>query len=259
MVTAQHVAAELPYLRRFARAITGTQRSGDAYVATALETLVADPSIVGQHKSRRVCLYRTLIKLINSISLNGQTEAEDKPHSAELKLQMLTPMARQAFLLIAVEEMSFEDASEVLDVSESRLMELLDEANREMAAQISTTILIIEDEPLIAYDLKQIVTSLGHGVTAVARTEKEAVAAVKRQRPGLVLADIQLADGTSGIDAVTELLKDGGMPVIFVTAYPERLLTGKRPEPTFLIAKPFQPDVLKAVISQALFFNIQAH
>lgn len=258
MFTADTMAAELPYLRRFARAITGNQQSGDAYVATALETIIADPKLINGKGSRRVWLYRTLVKLINSISVNGHTINDGPSLSAEHKLQMLTPMARQAFLLIAVEELSFEEAAVVLDVSADRIMELLDEANREMAAQIATTVLIIEDEPLIAYDLQQIVTSLGHRVTGIARTEGEALTAVARERPGLVLADIQLADGSSGLNAVSRLIKDGGMPVIFVTAYPERLLTGKRPEPTFLLAKPFQPDVLKAVISQALFFDIQA-
>lgn len=259
MVTADTMAAELPYLRRFARAITGNQQSGDAYVASALETVIADPMLIDGRASRRVCLYRTLVKLINSISINRHSGADEPTVSAEHKLQMLTPPARQAFLLIAVEELSFKDAAEVLEVSEDRIIDLLDEANREMAAQIATNVLIIEDEPLIAYDLRRIVTSLGHRVTALARTEKEALAAVAMERPGLVLADIHLADGSSGLDAVGKLLKTGGMPVIFVTAYPERLLTGKRPEPTFLLAKPFQPDVLKAVISQALFFDIKAH
>ncbi|MNL71833.1 two-component response regulator [compost metagenome] len=71
----------------------------------------------------------------------------------------------------------------------------------------------------------------------------------------MVLADIQLADGSSGIDAVNEILQDDTVPVIFITAFPERLLTGERPEPTFLVTKPFNPDMVKALISQALFFE----
>jgi CheY-like chemotaxis protein len=74
----------------------------------------------------------------------------------------------------------------------------------------------------------------------------------------MVLADIQLADGSSGIDAVNDILTTFKLPVIFITAYPERLLTGERPEPTFLITKPFQPEIVKAVISQALFFDAKA-
>ena len=79
--------------------------------------------------------------------------------------------------------------------------------------------------------------------------------AVARHRPGLVLADIQLADGSSGIDAVKDILGRFDVPVIFITAFPERLLTGERPEPTFLITKPFQPETVKAAIGQALFFH----
>lgn len=71
----------------------------------------------------------------------------------------------------------------------------------------------------------------------------------------MVLADIQLADGSSGIDAVNDILAASAIPVIFITAFPEHLLTGERPEPTFLVTKPFDENMVKALISQALFFN----
>ena len=115
-----------------------------------------------------------------------------------------------------------------------------------------------EDEPLIALELERLVQGLGHRVVRIARTEQQAVEAVRLTRPGLVLADIQLADGSSGLDAVNEFLQGFSVPVIFVTAYPERLLTGTKPEPTFLVSKPFHPDALKAVISQALFFDMRS-
>jgi CheY-like chemotaxis protein len=116
-------------------------------------------------------------------------------------------------------------------------------------------VLIIEDEPVIATDIEALVRELGHEVLDVAATRKEAVDAVARATPGLVLADIQLADGSSGIDAVKDILGRYDVPVIFITAFPERLLTGERPEPTFLITKPFQPETVKAAIGQALFFH----
>ena len=93
----------------------------------------------------------------------------------------------------------------------------------------------------------------------MARTHAEAIKLAGSNRPGLILADIQLADGSSGLDAVNELLRSFEVPVIFITAYPERFLTGDRPEPAFLIAKPFQPSTVSAVISQALFFDRKAH
>jgi CheY-like chemotaxis protein len=103
--------------------------------------------------------------------------------------------------------------------------------------------------------LSDLVTGAGHDVCAVEATASSAVAAAKRERPDLVLADIQLADGSSGIDAVKEILASFEVPVIFITAFPDRLLTGERPEPTFLITKPYSPDMVRAAVSQALFFE----
>jgi CheY-like chemotaxis protein len=172
-----------------------------------------------------------------------QPEAEEPSHpgldAVRRNLDVLAPAARQAFLLISVEEFSPSEAATILDVDESELQELIDEAGREIARQIATDVVIIEDEPLIALDLERLVTELGHRVVKIARTERQAIEAVMRAKPGLILADIQLADGSSGLDAVNEILRSFSVPVIFVTAYPQRLLTGTRPEPTFLIAKPF--------------------
>ena len=139
------------------------------------------------------------------------------------------------------------------------LRQLVEDSGRELAAEIATDVLIIEDETFIALDLEGLVEGLGHRVLGVARTHKEAVALARAKRPGIILADIQLADGSSGLDAVNELLRSFEVPVIFITAYPERFLTGERPEPAFLIAKPFQPSMVSAVLSQALFFERNAH
>jgi CheY-like chemotaxis protein len=144
-----------------------------------------------------------------------------------------------------------------MDVSEAELQALIEEAGRDIARQVATDVVIVEDEPLIALDLVQIVNDLGHRVVRVARTADQAVEATRSLRPGLVLADIHLADGSSGLDAVNEILRTLPLPVVFVTAFPQRLLTGTRPEPTFLVTKPFQPQNVKAVISQALFFDIR--
>ena len=119
-----------------------------------------------------------------------------------------------------------------------------------VAAEIATDVLIIEDEGLIAQDIQFICEDLGHRVIGVARTHGEALELAKTRRPGLILADIQLADGSSGLDAVDDLLNTFEVPVIFITAYPERFLTGERPEPAFLIAKPFQPSTVSAEIGR---------
>ena len=146
----------------------------------------------------------------------------------------------------------------VLEQSPGAVAALLQQAGREIAEQVATDVLIIEDEPLIALDLESLVLELGHRVTGIARTHAEAIAAAKAKRPGLVLADIQLADGSSGLEAVNEILLGFDVPVIFITAFPERLLTGQRAEPTFLLTKPFDTNMVRATMSQALFFGTRA-
>lgn len=259
MQSSDAIAAHLPYLRRYARALTGSQKSGDAYVVATLEAMIAAPPGSERATRDRVGIYRDFSKILNSVALNARA---DQPvataRAADRNLAAITPLARQAFLLIAVENFSSGEAADVLGKSEDEVRELLDQAGREIAQQVATNVVIIEDEPLIAMDLECIVQDLGHQVSRIARTHKQAVAAVKEHHPGLVLADIQLADGSSGLEAVQEILANVEVPVIFVTAYPEQLLTGGRPEPTFLVTKPFQATALKAVISQALFFDTKA-
>jgi CheY-like chemotaxis protein len=248
------VAQYLPFLRRYARALTGSQASGDAYVAATLEALIADRTVIEDPRGPRVALYRLFTKIWNSVAVNAPSSGEDEL-PGEHKLANITPLPRQAFLLIALEGFSEPDAARILDVDVMKLRGLVEESGRELAAEIATDVLIIEDDTFIAMELETLVEGLGHRVLGVARTHAEALALTKKKRPGLILADIQLADGSSGLEAVNELLASFEAPVIFITAYPERFLTGERPEPAFLIAKPFQPATVSAVASQALFFE----
>jgi DNA-directed RNA polymerase specialized sigma24 family protein/CheY-like chemotaxis protein len=259
MSIAQAVTQHLPFLRRYARALTGSQQSGDTYVTAALEALVADPSVVSETTSPRVALYRLFTKIWNSVDINGVSEpSTDAKMPVEQRLGHITPLPRQAFLLVALEGFSEEDAASVLEIDVRSLRGQVEQSGRELAAEIATDVLIIEDETFIAMDLEGLVENLGHRVLGVARTHQAALTLAKTKRPGLILADIQLADGSSGLDAVNDLLKSFEVPVIFITAYPERFLTGERPEPAFLIAKPFQPATVSAVISQVLFFERRA-
>lgn len=251
------IAPHLPYLRRFSRAVTGSQTSGDAFVAATLEALIADLSIFPKSGDDRVALYRLFSKLFDSLSvpLPDHSSPFGWEKRAAANLEAVTPQARKAFLLIAVEGFRPAEAAEILDVHEADFSKLLETAAVEISRQVATDIMIIEDEPLIAMDIEDMVETLGHRVTGVARTHEEAMDLYKQTKPKMVLADIQLADGSSGIDAVNDILKDAIIPVIFITAFPERLLTGEKPEPAFLVTKPFNPDMVKALISQALFFN----
>lgn len=260
MTLSAKVAPHLPYLRRFSRALTGTQTSGDTYVAAMLESLIADPAILESASTPRIALYQTLCKLWGSIPINGQSEGPQPSWEATIqgRLSSIPGPARQVFLLSAVEGFDRREISEIMDLGNVEVDALFEEASRQISEMIASDILIIEDEPLIALDIEDTITSLGHRCVGIARTHKEAVRMARERQPQLVLSDIQLADGSSGIEAVNDILGGFDVPVIFITAFPERLLTGERPEPTFLITKPFSPEMVKALIAQALFFDLRS-
>ena len=257
MPLATRIAPHLPYLRRFSRAITGSQATGDAYVAAMLEALIADVSLFPEAPNDRIGLFRLFARLFPTLKV--AVEPRPSPFAWEQRaaanLGPVPAEARQAFLLGSVEGFSRAEIATILERDPAEVEALLALAAEEISRQVATAIMIIEDEPLIAMDIQQMVEDLGHTVTGIARTRDEAVALYGRKVPGMILADIQLADGSSGIDAVNDILRTSTIPVIFITAFPERLLTGERPEPAFLVTKPFNPDMVKALISQALFFS----
>ncbi len=260
MTLSQQIGPYLPYLRRYARALTGSQQIGDAFVVQTLEAILEEPAAFPKQQGVRAGLYRVFSTLWSTVS-EAPVLAENGEESSSATMRNvahLAPHSRQAFLLNTVERFARSDIAFILDLDLEAVSRLMSQAGREIAECIATNVLIIEDEALIAAELSMIVRELGHSVIGVARTQTEAKALAARQMPGLVLADIHLADGSSGIDAVNDILQQADAPIIFITAYPERLLTGQRPEPTFLISKPYDVEAVKATICQSLFFNQKA-
>jgi CheY-like chemotaxis protein/DNA-directed RNA polymerase specialized sigma24 family protein len=259
MSMADQIAVQLPYLRRYARALTGSQSSGDAYVRATLEAALADRGLLDQIGEGRVALYAAFNRIwstghVETAAANaGDSGAHEQ--AAQDRLSHVTPTHRQALLLTTLEDFTAEEAAQILDTSPDNVDAMVVQAINEIESETSTDVLIIEDEPLISMQLEGLVSDLGHNVIGTAATRTQALEIFKERPAGLVLADIQLADGSSGIDAVEDLLKFGDLPVIFITAYPEKLLTGERPEPTYLVTKPFQESTVRAAISQALFFG----
>ncbi|MEM6898192.1 MAG: response regulator [Pseudomonadota bacterium] len=255
-------AQYLPLLRRYTRALTGSQASGDAYVRASLTALAENPDALQDNLPDRVALYAYCHRIWISTGAQLETgrtgEPGDQDRDQDIqdeRLQALAPRQRQAFLLTAMEGFSQIEAAQILDTSTDDVAQLIETALRDIESELTTKVLVIEDEPIIAADLEAIVEELGHEVTGNATTHTEAVSFAKETPPGLVLCDIQLADDSSGLDAARDILADFDVPVIFITAFPERLLTGERDEPTYLITKPFKPDSVKAAIAQALFFH----
>jgi len=249
-----NVAAELPYLRRYARALTGSQARGDKYTVATLEAILRDRSDFENDDPTKVSLFKCFHAIWSSSGQMLAGEGDEPRRRAHDLLSNLTANSREALLLRTIEEFSIADIATIMDVDSDEVRDLIRTANAELSASVQGKVMIIEDEPIIAADLADIVSTLGHDVTGVARTHAEALELGKENRPDLILADIQLADNSSGIDAVNDLLASMDIPVIFITAFPERLLTGDRPEPAFLISKPFQEAQVQSAVSQAMFF-----
>ena len=241
------IAPELPFLRRYARALTGSQRLGDAAVRQVLEAMLAAPEDFDLGKPPRLEIYR----LFHTLWQPGPVEAT----AVDGTVASLPLLCRQALLLTAVEGFSLHEAADILGSDVDTVAADAATARQSITDSLQSSVMIIEDEAIIALHIRSIVEGLGHNVTGVARTRTEAVALAERNRPELVLADISLADGSSGIDAVKDILNEMSVPVIFITAFPERLLTGERPEPTYLITKPFEPETVIATIGQALLVH----
>jgi DNA-directed RNA polymerase specialized sigma24 family protein/CheY-like chemotaxis protein len=258
MSLGQQIAANLPFLRRYARALTGSQSTGDAIVRATLEAALADPALKASLEGGRIPLYRAFNAVWSSANVNIEpvsSQAGEHEAGAQNRLGAITPLNRQALLLTTLEDFSPAQAGQIMGLETAQVESLVAEAVSEIDREQSTSVLIIEDEPLISMQLEDLVTSVGHEICGTAATHTQALEVVAAKRPGLVLADIQLADGSSGLDAVDDILAIDSVPVIFITAYPERLLTGDRPEPTYLVTKPFQEQTVRAAISQALFFG----
>jgi len=254
-VVKQQLVQRLPYLRRYARALTGSQQIGDNYVRDSLETLVQEPDLLSEASDVGVALFKLFHRFAHAVETSTDELAKlGDPIERRVgeRLVALAPRDRQALLLIHQEGFTPAQAAEIFDVDESEIEQRLERAWSDLKRQPSTKILIIEDEPVIALDVAETVTSLGHNVVGMAARASEAVRLAKKTPPGLVLADIQLEDGSSCISAVQEILKSIDVPVIFVTAFPERLLTGEMLEPAFVVTKPFDATTLKVAISQAL-------
>lgn len=262
-VEAEQILAHVPYLRRHARLLTGSREVGDEYVRICLELVVAEPRHL-EGNDLRVALYKAFYagwSAFNKIDRDRQ----DDPVSLEARLEQglaaLPEVERLVLLLVVVEELKIEDVAWILDLSPDTARDHLAKARANLRQEVELPVLIIEDEPMIAMELAQIVREMGLSVSAiVARQDDAALAAGSGETTeiGLVLADIQLQDGGDGIAAAHEILERYDVPIVFVTGFPERLLTGNGLEPAFVAAKPFEAESLKVTIAHALSIYAKA-
>ena len=257
MSTTTHsdIVQHLPFLRRYARALTGSQVTGDRYIRACLEAILSEKPDFSQATDTRRELYRWFhdtLDTVDRLHLDPPAVAGQAGQTVQARLEELAPKERQMLLLGALEAFDVSDAAYILRITPEEAAELQRSARNAMLRQEPTSVLIIEDEPAIGLSLQDLMVSAGHSVIGIAATKDEAVSMANDRQPGLVLADIRLYDGSSGIEAVQEILSAMKVPVVFITAYPEYLLTGERPEPTFLVTKPFKNETVLVTVSQAM-------
>lgn len=119
-------------------------------------------------------------------------------------------------------------------------------------------VLILEDEPMIALDLVDIVESLGHSVIAVAQTAPAALSAAQKEHPELIISDIELIDGSNGYEIVKTILKTRPVPAIFVSGHLDILPDKGLPLPLTTIGKPYSEASVRQAITQAAAFDLSA-
>ena len=229
------IAEHLPYLRRYARALTGNQQTGDHYALATLEALLEDRTVFNTGLAPKPALFHAFHQIwMSSGAPIAEADGASSPEArAQWRLSTLTPNTREALLLHSIEGFRVSDIAQIIGATADEVSTLLTIARTEMTNAISGRIMIIEDEAIIAMDIRAIVEDMGHDVTGIARTRDEAVK----------------------LDAVNHILKElGDRPIVFITAFPERLLTGERPEPAFLITKPYSEEQVQSAVSQAMFF-----
>ena len=249
------LASSLPFLRRYARAAAGSRQTGDALVRAMLEAALRDKPAHDQISASRIGLFRAFTAMWGAIDLQELPPIGAPEHPPGSQFARVPSVNRKALLLNEMEGFSIVETAEILGISELEAGQMVKAASKDISRQEPARVLIIEDEPLVAQHLEDIVTHCGHQIVAKATTASEARDAFDLHHPTLVLSDVQLADGSSGIDVVEDILRRNQVPVIFITGFPQKLLTGGDCEPTFLITKPFREDTVRTTISQALLFG----
>ncbi len=117
-----------------------------------------------------------------------------------------------------------------------------------------TSILIVEDEAIVAEDLASQLRRLGYAIAGITALGEEALTLTRERRPRLVLMDIELAGTMDGVEAAERLRQECGVPVIYVTASTDRatLERAKVTEPFGFILKPFEDQDVASKIAMAL-------
>jgi len=124
-----------------------------------------------------------------------------------------------------------------------------------------TRILIVEDEIVIASEIKLRLEALGYGVIGIVNNGRDAIKKAELYEPDVVLMDITLKGKMTGLEAAREIDKNSGIPVIFITAHTDRstLDSARESSSHGIFTKPFSDEELTAAIQQATISKLMTN
>jgi DNA-directed RNA polymerase specialized sigma24 family protein/ActR/RegA family two-component response regulator len=254
---ARRLMAQLPYMRRYGRALTGSTTRGDDLVTRGVEAALTEPDRyqldIDDELVTRRRLYTLLNTLFDTDMSAGKLQPAEPGHPIEAALNSLPEQERRVFLLVSLEELPTSQAAEVMGLTADEARDALARAQNAMREQLVANILIVEDDAIIAYDLTETVLGMGHKVCGTAATMEEALAAAAANQPSLALMDLRLAHGGSGITTAQALRETRALPIIFVTAFAEELKQRGLDYLGPVIKKPFTREQIERAITQAVF------
>lgn len=237
-------------IRQFARAVTADRMAGDELANAVMAEAGRSERPTGVTRAE---LFREFITKWREMA---DSKAAPKPFSNSEYVRSLGPLpdqSRMVLLLSDVCGLSQRDVEYVLAPLSKPYEVLLEEGHAFVKAKHKeSTALIVEDEPLIAADLKEVLESIGVKVVGQARTASQGSREALKKKPDVVLADYNLDGQKTGVDAVLAFQDEHDCPIIFITGYPDDVLKGDDVEPDFVIVKPYRPEAVQAAVAHCL-------
>ncbi len=239
----------LGVVRQFSRAVFADRLIGDELMRMTMARVSIDPA------SSSSSVVDVMSAFLHSWRM-AMAERPAKPmlfSDAALIDALPAPPDNTRLLLLMVDVMGLQpaQAARVIGLQEDPAT-VLERARRELRIEKAARAVVIEDEPLIAADIRSILERLGVEVTGEASSAAEAVKVAQETKPDIILADYNLDGRETGIDAVLGINSIHDCPVVFITGFPDRVLQGEEIEPDFVISKPYTPENVRAAVVHCL-------
>lgn len=236
-------------LRSFCRLLLSERLFGDEFVEAAFGGV----SRLTENSSReRIEAFRHLLDTWRGLA--GRDRQPQPFSDAALMASAGNPPSdiQAALLMSDVLGLRHAEIEAILAPQPKSVMELVVAGRSQLAGSAAGRVVILEDELIIALDLKSIVEGLGASVAGMAPTAAEGLRLVDGHRPDAILVDYLLRGGETGIDLVNQAREVHDCTTIFVTAFPEKVLQGTEDEPDVVLRKPYTSEGIRAAVAQAL-------